>query len=263
MKETFDEGLCFPWHTCEDSGGKCDFAVVDVPGEPGNKAFRLTVIDKGQNKWSVQMRHRGITLEQGHTYTVRFTIWSDKSCRVYAKIGQMGEPYTEYWNNNWNPFNLTPGQKLTVEQNFTMNYPTDDTCEFTFHLGGELAAGTPYYVYLDDVSLYDPRFVKPVEYVLPQPDVRVNQVGYLPFAKKYATVVSSSTSPLKWQLSSNSANQVVLEGNTIPKGLDKDSQDYVHWIDFSNFKTEGKGYYFQASDCKQRYKLQPSFRYQC
>ncbi|WP_136479301.1 glycoside hydrolase family 9 protein [Acetivibrio thermocellus] len=243
-ERTFDGGLCFPWHTCEDSGGKCDFAVVDVPGEPGNKAFRLTVIDRGQNKWSVQMRHRGITLEQGHTYTVRFTIWSDKACRVYAKIGQMGEPYTEYWNNNWNPFNLTPGQKLTVEQNFTMNYPTDDTCEFTFHLGGELAAGTPYYVYLDDVSLYDPRFVKPVEYVLPQPDVRVNQVGYLPFAKKYATVVSSSTSPLKWQLL-NSANQVVLEGNTIPKGLDKDSQDYVHWIDFSNFKTEGKGYYFK------------------
>jgi len=33
--------------------------------------------------------------------------------------------------------------------------------------------------------------------------------------------------------------------NTIPKGLDKDSQDYVHWIDFSNFKTEGKGYYFK------------------
>jgi len=31
-----------------------------------------------------------------------------------------------------------------------------------------------------------------------------------------------------------------LEGNTIPKGLDKDSQDYVHWIDFSNFKTEEK-----------------------
>jgi len=87
-------------------------------------------------------------------------------------------------------------------------------------LGGELAAGTPYYVYLDDVSLYDPRFVKPVEYVLPQPDVRVNQVGYLPFAKKYATVVSSSTSPLKWQLL-NSANQVVWKVIQYQKDLTK------------------------------------------
>jgi len=38
--------------------------VVDVPGQPGNKAFAVTVLDKGQNRWSVQMRHRGLTLEQ-------------------------------------------------------------------------------------------------------------------------------------------------------------------------------------------------------
>ena len=26
-ERTFDEGLCYPWHTCEDSGGVCDFDV--------------------------------------------------------------------------------------------------------------------------------------------------------------------------------------------------------------------------------------------
>jgi len=27
---------------------KCSFDVVDVPGQPGNKAFAVTVLDKGK-----------------------------------------------------------------------------------------------------------------------------------------------------------------------------------------------------------------------
>lgn len=241
----FDEGLCYPWHTCEDSGGECQFQVVDVPGESGNRAFRLTVLDKGENKWSVQIRHRGITLEQGHTYTLKFKMWAEKACKAYVKVGQMGEPYKEYWNNNWNSYQVPAGgQVLSVEETFTMNYPTDDTCEFTFHLGGENAAGTPYHVYLDDVSLYDPQFIKPAVAILPDADVRVNQVGYMPVGKKVATVVSSSSSPLNWNLL-DSSGRVVKSGTTVPKGLDEDSQDTVHWLDFSDFTTEGKGYYFE------------------
>ncbi len=244
-ERTFDNGLCYPWHTCEDSGGKCQFQVVDVPGQSGNRAFRLTVLEPGQNKWSVQMRHRGITLEQGHTYKIKFTVWADKACRAYVKLGQLGEPYTDYWSNNWTPISIPGGgQKLNFEATFTMDKPTDDACEFAFHVGGEMAAGTPYNIYLDDVSVYDAQFTKPPVYILPEPDVRVNQVGYLPDAKKFATVVSNSTSALKWQLL-DASGKVVLEGNTIPKGLDKDSQDYVHWIDFSSYKTEGTGYYFK------------------
>jgi len=70
------------------------------------------------------------------------------------------------------------------------------------------------------------------------------RVGYLPEGKKVATVVCNSTQPVKWQLK-NAAGVVVLEGYTEPKGLDKDSQDYVHWLDFSDFATEGIGYYFE------------------
>jgi|GEM_PF-173895 len=243
-ERTFDEGLCYPWHTCEDTGGKCSFDVVDVPGQPGNKAFAVTVLDKGQKRWSVQMRHRGLTLEQGHTYRIRLKIWADASCSAYIKIGQMGEPYEEYWNNKWTAYKLTAGKVLEIDETFIMDKPTDDTCEFTFHLGGELAANPPYTVYIDDISLYDPEYSKPVVEELKQPDVRVNQVGYLPEGKKVATVVCDSKQPVKWELK-NAAGVVVLEGNTIPKGLDKDSQDNVHWIDFSEFTTEGIGYYFE------------------
>ncbi|NLM60414.1 MAG: cellulose 1,4-beta-cellobiosidase [Clostridium sp.] len=243
-ERTFDSGLCYPWHTCEDSGGKCDFEVVDVPGQPGNKAFAITVLDPGKNKWSVQMRHRGITLEQGHTYTIRLKLWAEKSCKAYIKIGQMGDPYEEYWSNKWTAYNLTAGKVLEINETFTMTAPTDDTCEFTFHLGGEMSGPVPYRVFLDDVSLYDPEFTKPVIEELKQPDVRVNQVGYLPKGKKVATVVCDSNKPVKWNLL-NAAGVVVLEGYTEPKGLDKDSQDNVHWIDFSDFTTEGIGYRFE------------------
>lgn len=122
-ERTFDEGLCYPWHTCEDTGGKCSFDVVDVPGQPGNKAFAVTVLDKGEKKWSVQMRHRGITLEQGHTYRVRLKIWSDASCSAYIKIGQMGEPYEEYWNNKWTAYKLTAGKVLEIDETFIMDKP--------------------------------------------------------------------------------------------------------------------------------------------
>ncbi|HHV30437.1 glycoside hydrolase family 9 protein [Acetivibrio mesophilus] len=243
-ERTFDEGLCFPWHTCEDSGGKCSFDVVDVPGQPGNKAFALTVLDKGQNKWSVQMRHRGIALEQGHTYRVRLKIWSEVSCKAYIKIGQMAYPYEEYWNNKWSPYSLTAGKVLEIDETFIMEDPSDDACEFTFHLGGELAGTPPYTVYLDDVSLYDAEYSKPVVDELKQPDVRVNQVGYLPQGKKVATVLCDSKQPVEWQLL-NAAGVVVMEGVTEPKGLDKDSQDNVHWIDFSDFTTQGIGYRFE------------------
>jgi len=47
-ERTFDEGLCYPWHTCEDSGGKCSFDVVDVPGSPVIKHLPLLFLTKGK-----------------------------------------------------------------------------------------------------------------------------------------------------------------------------------------------------------------------
>jgi len=236
-ERTFDEGLCYPWHTCEDSGGVCDFDIK-------NGALVLKITNPGQNEWSCQMRHRGITLVQGHTYTVRFKVWSNKNgAKVYAKIGMQGEPYTDYWNNQWQKIDLTTSPKL-VQAEFTMNSATDETVEFTFHAGGALnTAGTE--IYFDDISLYDPLHDKPVIEVLEMPDVRVNQVGYYPNRAKKATVVTNSTSPVGWTLY-DSSGRAVKTGTTKVKGLDKDSQDYVHIIDFSDFTTPGTGYYFKV-----------------
>ena len=71
--------------------------------------------------------------------------------------------------------------------------------------------------------------------------IRVNQVGYLPNLNKIATIVSTSTSPLTWQLK-NSSGTVVASGSTTVYGTDAASGDSVHLADFSSFTTQGTGY---------------------
>jgi len=71
--------------------------------------------------------------------------------------------------------------------------------------------------------------------------VRVNQVGYLPNLNKLATVVSTSTSPLSWQLR-NSGGTTVASGSTTVFGNDAAARESVHIIDFSSFTTVGTGY---------------------
>lgn len=239
-ERTFDSGLCFPWHTCEDTGGVCDFEVVDVSGS--NKAMALKIEDPGENKWSVQLRHRMITMESGHTYTISFKMWAEKACKAYVKVGMIGEPYTDYFSNKWTPIEVgTSSKQYTFE--YKHEAATDETCEFAFHCGNGMTSGTNT-VYLDDASIYDPQFTKPDVEILEMPEIRVNQVGYFPNGEKTATVVSDSTSPLTWKLLKGGSQ--VATGKTEVKGLDPDSQDYVHKIDFSDYTTEGTGYILTA-----------------
>ncbi|MCL6670207.1 glycoside hydrolase family 9 protein [Streptomyces panaciradicis] len=71
--------------------------------------------------------------------------------------------------------------------------------------------------------------------------VRVNQVGYLPDGPKRATVVTSSTQSLTWQLRSASGT-VVASGSTVPRGADAPSGQSVQLADFSSYQGTGTGY---------------------
>ena len=71
--------------------------------------------------------------------------------------------------------------------------------------------------------------------------IRVNQVGYLPNLPKLATVVSTSTTALTWQLK-NSGGTVVATGSTSVFGNDAASGDSVHIADFSSYTTSGTNY---------------------
>ncbi|MFJ6213348.1 glycoside hydrolase family 9 protein [Streptomyces sp. NPDC092296] len=71
--------------------------------------------------------------------------------------------------------------------------------------------------------------------------VRVNQLGYLPDGPKNATVVSSATTPLAWQLR-NAAGATVASGSTVVHGADAASGDSTHLVDFSAYTGTGTGF---------------------
>ncbi|RDG35622.1 glycoside hydrolase family 9 protein [Streptomyces corynorhini] len=70
--------------------------------------------------------------------------------------------------------------------------------------------------------------------------VRANQLGYLPDGPKRATVVSTGTAPLPWQLK-NAAGAVVAAGTTVVRGLDAASRDATHLVDFSSYSGSSSG----------------------
>ncbi|MFD3515497.1 glycoside hydrolase family 9 protein [Streptomyces sp. NPDC058657] len=71
--------------------------------------------------------------------------------------------------------------------------------------------------------------------------VRVNQAGYLPDGPKRATVVTTATQPLTWQLR-DASGTVVASGATVPRGTDAPSGQTVQVADFSSYRKAGSQY---------------------
>ncbi len=240
QNNTFDGGVGLPWHVVESHPADADFEIKD------GKYYVTPLKDGVEGRWDVQFRHRGLVIEQGHTYTVKFTVMSTKDCYIYPKIGDQGEPYEEYWNYNnrsWQRLQLRANVPVTVTETFTMTYPTAKTAEFAFHLAGDcITSALPYTISFDDIHVLDSQFPGYPD-PIPEPTnaIRVNQVGYFTNLDKKATLVSDSTSPVAWQLK-NSSNVTVTSGNSIVKGFDEASGDNVHIIDFSSYNTPGEGY---------------------
>ncbi len=81
------------------------------------------------------------------------------------------------------------------------------------------------------------------------PRIRVNQVGYLPSARKIAVVVSGATEPLEWKLS-DSAGDVIAVGESSIFGADAGSGDHLHQIDFTAGARAGRGLVLEVGEEK-------------
>ncbi len=251
---TFESGRGLPWNVVETAPSTDRFEIKDG----GYKITVTNITDKTQDsRWSVQFRHRGLNLQAGHTYNVSFTVKADHNCKIYPKIGDMGDPYNEYWNgegtiNNggktWQPIQLYAGQTKTVTGSFRMDQNVSK-CEFAFHLAGDCAPdnvnpedGSEYSYTFTNISVKDAQYPgTTVEYDDTDYAVKTNQVGYFTTAEKKATAVLQNTTPVGWKLV-NSAGQTVKSGMTTVYGNDSASGDNVHKIDFSDYNVKGTGY---------------------
>ena len=79
--------------------------------------------------------------------------------------------------------------------------------------------------------------------------VSVNQVGYFVNGLKIALVAAEATEPIDWVLK-NAAGEEVLNGLTTYQGMDANSGDNLHKIDFSTFTETGEGYTLEAAGLK-------------
>lgn len=237
----FDGGVGLPWHIVEDYPAEADFDIA-------YNEFVIEVINPGEAPWGIQFRHRNIPIQSGMRYKVSFTVQADKSCKIYTKIGEMDEPFAEYWNNNWQPHELQANQWFTFEDEFTGN-ANNTNAEWAFHIGD--GTGTEYQnanVKAGTTLRFTKLILQGDGYVAPPPptptprkEIRVNQLGYYPNAAKVATLIGSAST---WELKSTSGTTVA-SGSTTAFGLDKDSGDNVQLIDFSDVTTEGT-YYLEA-----------------
>lgn len=88
----------------------------------------------------------------------------------------------------------------------------------------------------------------PTPEVIP-PMINVNQIGYFPNGPKVALFNLKIDQPQKWSLL-DANGKVVLSGMTEVMGSDFNSGDYLQKIDFSAYKTAGKGFTLTSGEIK-------------
>ena len=246
---TFEGGKSLPW-----------MASFSKPGEgetlTAGGAYCLAITNAGANAWDAQVRHREMTIEKGHTYSIRFKIGSTEPTTVLAKIGMSGPPYKAYWQQQME----LGAEPKVVTSEFTMTEADDATAELAFHAGGHNASKhSPFDVCIDDVVVEDPRFTpKPEVPRPPIPNVLVNQVGYLPGVGKIGIVKTDASTPSKWELLDKSG-KVVASGDTLVHGPDPSSGDRVQVADFSAYAKPGPGYTLRTgSDASHPFEIAPN-----
>ena len=102
----FNDGAGLPWHICESATGTMKFEITDgcyniLITNPGGLS------ENGEGRWDCQFRHRGLTIDSGHTYRITYSVWTDDSnAKIYAKIGDMTDDDKELWHGNGQILNL-------------------------------------------------------------------------------------------------------------------------------------------------------------
>ena len=250
----FDKGAGLPWHICESAPGEMDFEI-------DNGVYKITIVNPGgasqggEDRWDCQFRHRGLKIVSGHQYKASYEITASKSGKYYTKIGNL-DGDVEIWhnmstgdgdfNNTWDPIQINANETKKVEVTFTPSQSLD-VAEWAFHLGGDgqytpggcFPAGTE--ITFDNMSLIDLTsdendYKAPAEWE--RAEILTNQVGYFPDRAKRATMLCDGKKSVSFEIIDESGKSVY-SGTSTPFGHDKDSDDDVHILDFSDFNEEG------------------------
>ena len=112
---TFNDGVGLPWHICESATGTMKFEVA-------NGCYNILITNpgglsnNGEGRWDCQFRHRGLTIEAGHTYRYTYSIWSNKDAKIYCKLGDITDDDLENWHQNGDKLQMDYDESLDDQQ---------------------------------------------------------------------------------------------------------------------------------------------------
>ncbi|MEJ6950514.1 glycoside hydrolase family 9 protein [Natronospora cellulosivora (SeqCode)] len=232
-RSNFVDGKGFPWHTFVSCRcGSCRY------GPDYFVSFDFFAIEnRFRSDCDLYFRHSNLTLEEGHTYTVRFTVEAESDLTIYPRIGKQSPPFYDYWNPGG--IELKENEIVTIENNFVAE-KTYENVEFSFRIS------TGRRIKFYELSLYNPEFpgyqakTKPLKR-----DIRVNQIGYFTNGIKRATLNAMETHPVNWWLKNENGVRVT-NGISEVFGYDCQSNEHIHIIDFSFYNLEGENYVLYA-----------------
>lgn len=121
-------------------------SAADAALSVTNGEFNGSVSNGGTANWHVQWYQGGITIEQGHSYSLTFEARSNSNRSIEVNVEKNGDPWTSY---NSESFGLS-NQMESYGYTFTMNDVSDINSRVLFNLGG--ASGN---VIIDNVALID------------------------------------------------------------------------------------------------------------
>jgi len=208
------------------------WSTSNAPIAVSNGQLCATVPAGTTNPWDAIVGHNDIPLVKGEIYQLSFDASATPGHVARALVGLAVDPYDSYFSDNPS---LTA---TTTHYTYTFTQPTDTTQgQVAFQLGG---GSGPWQFCVDNISLKGG--AAPIVYTPDTgPRVRVNQVAYLPDGPKNATLVTTSTTALPWQLV-NAKGATVARGKTRPAGVDASSGQNVQTIDFSSYRNRGTGF---------------------
>lgn len=256
-REDFEDGKTAPWEMYVEPHAIAEAKVVNVPvNGQTKKAVCITVDHPGYNTWDIQFRYRGLPLVKGQTYTYEIEIGAEvqKPVTIHAQLGQPDLPYKTYKVTKIEFPSSTKSTIVTGTVKMNSDYPQG---EFAFHLScknmvprvyKDYNDREQYKIYIFSVKLTNPDYKRPTPVEISA--LRYNRDGYTPNGKKIALLVSNSPSSQPWSLYLYRVG-IVASGYTRYLGKDRYSGDYLHEIDFSNYKNKvSNDLYLYVGDVK-------------
>ncbi len=218
------------WGTYLNSGGYCDFTEVDGQGV-------ADISKAGATNYGVQIFYDGFRLDEGGVYEFSYDISSSVERDFESRIQINGSDYHPYFMEN---VSIGPDMQH-VSFEFTMKEETDVAPRMCFNFGTPESVSSldAHVVTIDNVSLVliDDTNVIYTEIVDMSKNVNVNQVGFLPKARKTA-VVRSEGIDNKFDLVDDKGS-VVYSGTLTGPVSAEYAEESVMQADFSDFTTPG------------------------